>query len=324
MYKLWLERNLPAAYAPLLANAAVIIGCAADTPEDPFVALGEAEAIIAGARLRYNTGAMAHAPRLRVITRTGIGLDNVNLEDATAHGIAVCYTPDAPTISTAEHTIALMFAVAKQLKQHNLALEKGEKKDFFSSYSGLELYQAKLGIIGLGRIGGRVAYLGQALGMNVIGYDPFVGPERAAELGIGLVTTIEAVLEVADVVTVHVPLLPETHNLMNAARLARMKPGAILINAARGGLVDESALFDALSSGHLAGAGLDVFTVEPPPPDHPLLALENVLATPHIAGATLAGKDRLWQMAISQTLQVLRGEQPAHLVNPEVWPRLTT
>jgi D-3-phosphoglycerate dehydrogenase len=199
-------------------------------------------------------------------------------------------------------------------------LENCEKKDFFTNFSGLELYQARLGVIGLGRIGSRVAALGKAIGMHVSGYDPIVGPERAAELGIELVTEVDAVLDVADVVTIHIPLLPETRNLINAARLARMKPVAILINAARGGLVDEQALFDALSSGHLAGAGLDVFEVEPPPPDHPLLGLRNVVATPHIAGATLAGKDRLWQTAISQTLQVLQGEKPPHLINSGVWP----
>jgi phosphoglycerate dehydrogenase-like enzyme len=135
-----------------------------------------------------------------------------------------------------------------------------------------------------------------------------------------LAPTLEAILATADAVSLHLPLTPETHRLMNGERLALMKPGAILINAARGGLVDETALLDALERGHLQGAGLDVFEREPPAPDHPLLQRLDVVATPHIAGATIAGKDRVWQVAIQQALQVLRGERPPHLLNPAVWP----
>jgi D-3-phosphoglycerate dehydrogenase len=169
-----------------------------------------------------------------------------------------------------------------------------------------------------------VAILALALEMTVIGFDPFISAERAHEIGVELVSTLEEVLSVADIVSLHVPLTPETQGIISAERLARMKPGAILINAARGGLVDEAALLGALESGHLWGAGLDVFVSEPPAADHPLLARDDVVATPHIASATNAGKDRMWQAAIIQALQVLEGERPAHLVNPEVWPINTT
>ena len=158
--------------------------------------------------------------------------------------------------------------------------------------------------------------------MRVVAYDPYISKERAGELGIELVSSMAEALRVADVVSLHVPLTDETRHLINAQSLAAMKPGAYLVNTARGGLVDEKALIEALDSGHIHGAGLDVFDPEPPPPDHPLLQRDNVVATPHIAGASMQSKDRLWQQAIAQALQVLRGERPPNLLNPEVWSRV--
>lgn len=320
IYRFWFERTLPAAYAPLLEGVAIAVGAATETPETPYAALGTAQAIIAGGRLTYDARLMDLAPQLRVISRSGIGLNNVSIPEATARGVAVCNAPDAPTVSTAEHTIALMLAVAKQLKWCDQTLRRGDKADFFNDYAGLELRGTRLGLIGLGRIGSRVAKLALGFEMTVIGFDPLLSMERAQELGIERVSTVEEVLATAEIVSLHVPLTPETQGLMNAERLARMKPGAILINAARGGLVDEAALLAALENGHLRGAGLDVFASEPPAADHPLLGRDDVVATPHIASATNAGKDRMWRAAIIQALQVLAGERPAHLVNPEVWP----
>jgi D-3-phosphoglycerate dehydrogenase len=155
--------------------------------------------------------------------------------------------------------------------------------------------------------------------MKVIAFDPYISAERAGQLGVELLSTIEAVLRAADIVSLHLPLTTETQQLMNIERFAQMKPGAIFINAARGGLVDEAALLAALDNGHISGAGLDVFDKEPPPPDHPLLGRPDVVATPHIAGATEASKDRMWREAIAQALQLLRGQRPPNLVNPEVW-----
>jgi D-3-phosphoglycerate dehydrogenase len=324
MYRFWFERTLPAAYAPLLEGVAIAVGAATETPDAPYAALGTAQAIIAGGRLTYDARLMDLAPELRVISRSGIGLNNVSIPEATVRGIAVCNAPDAPTISTAEHAIALMFAVARQLKWCDRALQRGGKTDFFNDYDGLELRGTRLGLIGLGRIGSRVAKLALALEMTVIGFDPFISAEHAQEIGVELVSTVEEVLPMADIVSLHVPLTPETQGMINAERLARMKPGAILINAARGGLVDEAALLGALENGHLRGAGLDVFVSEPPSAEHPLLSRDDVVATPHIASATNAGKDRMWQAAIIQALQVLKGERPAHLVNPEIWPINTT
>jgi D-3-phosphoglycerate dehydrogenase len=279
----------------------------------------DADAIIASARVRYDAELMDRVPTLRVISRTGIGLDNISLADASERGIAVCHAPDGPTISTAEHAIALLLAVAKELPRTMDAL-RGGRGDFFNDYAGIELHGLRLGVVGLGQIGRRVATFAQALGMEVAAYDPFVAPEVAEALGVELAPELDALLAGADAVSLHAPLTAQTAKLIDRKRLATMKRGAILVNTARGGLVDEGALLEALRSGHLRGAGLDVFDPEPPEPDNELLRRSDVIATPHIAGATGAGKDRLWRIAIAQALQVLRGERPAGLVNPEMWP----
>ncbi|MSP12163.1 MAG: hydroxyacid dehydrogenase [Chloroflexi bacterium] len=322
MFRVWFERAVPPAYTAMLEGVALAIGPASATPASPLMALPEAQAIIAASRIRYDGALMDQAPLLRVISRTGIGFDNIAIADATARGIAVCNAPDGPTISTAEHTITLMLAVAKELKQVEGAMQRREKKDFFNDHNGLELYGLRLGVVGLGRIGSHVAKVALALGMEVVAFDPYISSERALGMGVEMLPTVEELLRTADIVSLHMPLTPATRHLINGARLAQMKTGAILINAARGGLVDETALIEALESGHIRGAGLDVFDPEPPHPDNPLLHRENVVATPHIAGVTTASKDRLWRTAITQALQVLRGARPAHLVNPEVWSRI--
>lgn len=319
MQRIWFERALPAEYAPLLGDIAVA-GWAGATPDEPFVALPGAHAIVAGSRYRYDGAVMDRSPELRVIARTGIGYDNIVVADATARGIAVCNAPDAPTISTAEHTITLLLAVARRLKRSQTDMHAGQIQDFFSAYTGLEVYGRCLGLLGLGRIGSRVAGIAQALGMRVLAYDPYIQDEQMARLGVEHAATFERVLREADFVSLHLPLTGETRHLINAETLAMMRPGAILINCARGSLVDEAALLDALNRGHLYGAGLDVWEREPPPPTHPFLGRDDIVATPHVASATAASKDRLWRSAITQALQVLRGERPPFLVNHEVWP----
>lgn len=320
MYRIWFERALPTAYAHLLNGVAEALGPASATADTPLVALQDAQAVIAAARIQYDGALMDQAPELRVIARMGIGVDNVDLAAATARKIAVCNVPDGPTTSTAEHTVMLILATVKQLPRMNQAWGSGRKIDFFNTYDGFEVYGLCLGLIGLGRIGAYVARVARALGMRVVGYDPFVSAENATELGVEVAPTLEAVLGVADIVSLHLPLTPATRHLVNAERLAQMKPGAYLINTARGGLVDEAALLDALERGHLRGAGLDVLDSEPPEPKNPLLSRDDVIVTPHIAGVTTASRERLWQMAIVQALQVLRGERPPHLLNPEIWP----
>jgi len=303
----------------LVEGLARPLGFALEGSSDPLAEISEADGIVASAKVVYDGALMDRAPALKVIARTGVGYDNISVPDATARGICVCYTPDAPTISTAEHAVALMLAAAKQLKRYNRAMVAQPMADHISSYYGLELYGRRLGLVGLGRIGARVAKVALALGMSVTAYDPFVTSARAAELDVELASTLEALLGEADVVSLHVPASPETRHMINAERLALMKPGAYLINAARGALVDEAALLHALESGRLSGAGLDVFDCEPPPADHPLLSRDDVIATPHLAGPSPAGRQRMWEGAISQALQVLRNERPVHLLNPDVW-----
>lgn len=316
MYRIWCERALPSQCASLIAGVATAV-----SPGDalPATAAG-ADGVIASSRVRYDGAFFDQFPTVRVVSRTGIGLDNISLPDATAHRVAVCYTPDAPTISTAEHTIALMLAATKHLKRCDRDLRRGQKTDYFGDFQGVELCGLELGLIGLGRIGKRVARIAAAFEMRVKAYDPLVTPDQASALGVELAVSVEDVLRTADIVSLHVPMTPATQNMLNAERLALMKPGAYLVNAARGGLVDQAALLAALESGHLHGAGLDVFPQEPPDPQSPLLHRDDVIATPHIAGATIAGKNRLWTIAITQALQVLRGERPESLANPEVWP----
>lgn len=322
MYRIWFERQLPPQFAQLLDNVAVVAGEGTATPESPLTNLPGAQAVIASSRIRYDGAFMDQFPSVRVISRTGIGLDNVSVPDATARRVAICYAPDSPTISTVEHAVTLMLAVCKHVKRCERDLKAPVRKDFFNDYQGMEVNGRCLGLMGLGRIGSRVAKIAMALGMQVVAYDPVTTAEQAAGLGIELLPSVEAVLKRADVVSLHVPLTDQTRHLLNAERLALMKPGAYLINTARGGLVDEAALLAALESGHLGGAGLDVFSKEPPDQASPLLHREDVIATPHIAGATPASKERLWRAAISQALQVLRGERPPNLANPEVWPMM--
>jgi D-3-phosphoglycerate dehydrogenase len=316
-HRIWFEREPPEIYHALLDGTAIIAG-SGERDSSPLSGIAGAHAVIASSRVQYDADFMDRAPVLRVISRTGIGLDNIRIPDATERGIAICHAPSAPTISTAEHAFALLLACAKALPETSRAMRAGPG-DFFNSYDGIELDGLCLGIVGLGQIGRRVARSAQAMGMRVVAFDPLLAPADASELGVTLCSTLEALLAEANAVSLHAPLTPGTIRLMDERRIGLMRPGAILINTARGGLVDETALAAALESGHLHSAGLDVFDVEPPHPDNPLLHRDDVIATPHIAGATGAGRDRLWRTAIAQALQVLARERPPGLANPEVW-----
>jgi D-3-phosphoglycerate dehydrogenase len=306
---------LPPKYQPLLDGIAEAAWAKDGALLD---GLPGAQAIIAGARVRYDAALMDQAPGLVVISRTGIGVDNIAIAEATARGIAVCNLPDGPTVSTAEHAIALILAITKHLKQIERALGEGGRQDFVPIYRGIELDKSQLGLVGLGRIGGRVAKIARGIGMTVVAYDPYISADQASELGVALAPSLDDLLRTSDVVSLHVPATATTRQIINSQSLATMKPGAYLINTARGSLVDEAALVQALDSGKLAGAGLDVFDKEPPPPDHPLLGRDNVITTPHVAGTNVASLDRMWRNAIAQAILVLQARRPPNLVNPEV------
>jgi D-3-phosphoglycerate dehydrogenase len=261
-------------------------------------------------------------PRLRVVARPGIGVDRIDLAAATERGILVLNTPDGPTESTAEHAIALMLSLTKGVAAGDRALRERQGWVGYGVLSaGLEASGATLGVVGLGRIGGRVAEIARALGMRVLAFDPYAAPSRAAALGVTLVDSLEQLLSSADIVSLHCPALPETHHLINGETLAAMRPGSYLINVARGTVVDEAALVEALRSGQLAGAGLDVFDPEPALAGNPLFSLPNAVCTPHIASYTDASVRRMRMMVCEQVAMALRGERPTELVNREVWGR---
>ncbi|MCX7939720.1 MAG: NAD(P)-binding domain-containing protein, partial [Thermoflexales bacterium] len=233
----------------------------------------EADALIVRSETKVDAEVIAHAERLRVIGRAGIGVDTIDVDAATRRGIIVMNTPQANTIATCEHTMAMMLALARNIPQADASLRRGEWTR--SKFIGVQLQGRVLGIIGFGRIGAQVARRAQAFGMEVIAYDPYVNEEAARAAKVALVS-LDELLAQSDFITLHSSLTPSSRGMINAEAIAKMKPGARLINVARGALVDTQALYEALVSGKLAGAALDVFEEEPPPADHPLLKLPNV------------------------------------------------
>ncbi|MEW5936192.1 MAG: hydroxyacid dehydrogenase, partial [Candidatus Thermoplasmatota archaeon] len=249
------------------------------------------------------------------IGRAGIGVDNIDVPAATARGIAVVNAPRSSTYSVAELAIGHMISLARGLSKGDRALREGRwlKKELL----GVELYGKTLGFIGAGRIGAEVAKRAQAFGMRTIAYDPYLPPEVAKEHKIEL-TDLESVLESSDFITIHALLTPETRGMVDARALGMMKPSAYIINCARGGIIDETALFKALRDGRIAGAALDVFENEPPT-ESPLLTLDNAVLSPHIGASTREAQERAGVMVAEDVLRALRGEKPSALVNPEVW-----
>jgi D-3-phosphoglycerate dehydrogenase len=264
--------------------------------------LDTADALIVRSAVQVNAPLLEHARKLRVIGRAGVGVDNIDLDAATRKGIAVMNTPGANAVAVAEHTLAMMLAMARQVGRANELMHAGkwEKK----SLQGTELRGKTLGIVGLGRIGMEVARRARAFGMNVIGHDPFVSPVVAKEQGIQL-GNLEDVYAVADYVTLHVGLTPQTTGMINADSLKKMKKGVRLINCARGELVDEAALAQALKQGHAAGAALDVF-VEEPLKNSPFTAMENVVLTPHIGGSTHEAQEAVGYQIALQVKEYLK------------------
>lgn len=250
--------------------------------------LKDCDGLIVRSETKVTADLLDETTSLRVIGRAGVGVDNIDVPAATIRGVVVMNAPDGNTITTAEHTIALLISLARSIPQANSSLKAGrwERKKFI----GVELQGKTLGIVGLGRIGRVVASRARALGMQIVAYDPFIATEQARDLEIELIP-LEDVYARADFLTVHTPLTAETRGLIDRDVLSKMKHGARLINCARGGLVDEDALYEALTSGSIAGAALDVFSEEPPPSDHRLLQLEQVIATPHLGASTTEAQE---------------------------------
>jgi D-3-phosphoglycerate dehydrogenase len=247
-------------------------------------AMRAADGMVVRSGTRVTTELLENPGKLRAIVRAGVGVDNIDVAAATRKGIVVMNTPGGNTVSTAEHTITMMMALARHIPTADASMHSGKWER--GKFVGTQLAGKTLGVVGLGRIGREVARRATGLDMKVVGYDPFLSPDKAAQLGIEAVSGLEQLLPRCDIVTVHTPLTDETRDLIGDKQLAMLRKGARILNCARGGIINEEALGEALKSGHIAGAALDVFVQEPPAADHPLLKLPNVVTTPHLGAST--------------------------------------
>ncbi|MGG1660988.1 phosphoglycerate dehydrogenase [Brevibacillus sp. NRS-1366] len=255
--------------------------------------------------------------RLKVIGRAGVGVDNIDLDAATSRGIVVVNAPDGNTVTTCEHTFAMMMSLARHIPQAYAKTVDGQWDR--KSFLGVELRNKTLGVLGLGRIGIELAKRAAAFGMTVIGYDPFLSEERASNLGIKL-ATVDTIIRTADFITVHTPLTNETHHMIAKPQFDVMKRGMRIINCARGGIIDESALVEALDEGIVAGAAFDVFEHEPPSPDHPFLRHPKIIVTPHLGASTVEAQENVAVDVSEQVIHILRQEPFKNAVNMPAFP----
>ena len=268
------------------------------TPEELIREMGGYEGLVIRSGTQVTSAVIEAAGRLKVIGRAGSGLDNVDLDAATRRGIVVMNTPGGNTVTTAEHTMALLLSLARAIPQATASVKAGrwEKQKFM----GVELYNKNLGVIGLGQIGGYVAKLAQGFMMNVIAFDPYLSEDRAKKMGIEQVT-LEDLFRRSDFISIHTPLTPETKNLINAQSIAKMKDGVRIVNCARGGIVNEADLYQALVAKKVAGAAFDVFEKEPADSQNPLLTLDNFICSPHLGAATTEAQENV-ALAIAEQI----------------------
>ena len=288
------------------------------SPEELLERIGEYDGLIIRSATKVTAEVVERAENLKAIGRAGIGVDNIDIEAATKRGIIVANAPESNTVAAAEHTLGLMLAAARRIPAADSSLRGGEWKR--SAFKGVEVSEKTLGLIGLGHVGAIVARGALGMGMRVLAYDPYVSEDRMRSMNVERAETTDEVFENSDFVSLHVPRTPQTLGLVNEDSLARMKPTAYLINVARGGIVDDAALAAALREGRLAAAGLDVFEGEPRV--HPdLLALDNVLLSPHIASATTNTRRAMTAVAVDNVLACFghgpHAGPPPNLLNPE-------
>lgn len=282
---------------------------------DFMEAVSRADCMLCGNDLKVDGQLLASAPRCRVIAKMGAGLDTVDIEAATRHGAIVYHTPGVNNESVADHTIAIMLGLARKIVYCHQSLL--DKRWEHTKIMGVELWRKTLGLVGLGAIGRSVALRAKGFDMKVVASDPYWPEEFANEHGIEQLA-LDELLRISDVVSIHSPLIPETRGLIDRQALKKMKSTAMLINAARGGIIVESDLYDALKANEIGGAGLDVFSQEPPL-DSPLLELPNVLLTPHTAAFTTDAMKRMDHGVVDQLMDYLDGRMPTHTVNPDVY-----
>ncbi len=277
-------------------------------------AIADADALMVRSATKVDAEALGASTRLQVVARAGVGLDNVDVAAATARGVMVVNAPTSNIVSAAEHACALLLSTARHIAAADASLRQGQWKR--SSYTGTELNGKTVGIVGLGKIGQLVAQRLAAFGVELVAYDPYIGKARAAQLGIELLD-LDDLLRVADVISIHLPKTPETLGLIGKDQLALTKPGVLIVNAARGGLVDEDALAEAVRSGHVGGAGIDVYVTEPTT-SSPLFELENVVVTPHLGASTEEAQDRAGTDVARSVQLALAGEFVPDAVNVQI------
>lgn len=283
--------------------------------EDLLEKIRDADALLVRSKTKVTKEVIDSGKKLKVVGRAGVGVDNIDLNAATQRGIVVVNAPEASTITVAEHTMAMMLSLARNIPfaDGSLKAKVWDKKRFM----GMELRGKTLGIIGLGRIGSQVATRAKAFGMQIVGYDPYISEKTVKSIGAELVN-LSQLLRRADFITLHVPLTDKTRGIIGKKEIGKMKDGVFLINCARGGIVDEDALYEGLKSGKIAGAGIDVFKKEPPF-DSPLLKLNNVIVTPHLGASTEEAQRNASTIAAGEVIKVLKNEAPKNVVNMPVF-----
>jgi len=316
MPRVLIADKLSPAAVDIFRNRGVDFDIKTGLPKDELIAIiGDYDGIAIRSGAKLDKDVIAAAGKLQVIARAGIGVDNVDIPAATAKGIVVMNTPFGNSITTAEHAIAMMFALARQIPAADASTQAGKWEK--NRFMGVELYAKTLGLIGAGNIGGIVADRALGLKMKVVAYDPFLSPERAVEMGVEKVE-LEDLLARADVITLHTPLTDKTRNILSAENLAKTKKGVLIVNCARGGLVDEKALRELLDNGHVGGAGFDVF-VEEPAKENPLFGSDKVVATPHLGASTNEAQENVaLQVAEQMSDYLLTGAVTNALNSPSI------
>lgn len=292
--------------------------------EELLKEIKDADGLIVRSGTKVTAELIAAADKLKVVGRAGSGLDNVDTPAATRRGIVVMNTPGGNTVTTAEHTLSMICSMVRRIPQATVSMKNGkwEKEKFM----GVELYNKVLGIVGVGQIGGYLSKLAQGIGMSVVAFDPYLAQERAEKMGVSMVD-LDELFRRADIISMHTPLTPETKGIINAQAIAKMKPGVLIVNCARGGIVNEADLVEALKTKRVAAAAFDVFDEEPVKPDHPLLALDNFICTPHIGASTNEAQENVAigiaeQIVDYFTKGVAKGAVNIPSIAPELLPRL--
>ncbi len=294
------------------------------SPSELISIIGEYEGLVVRSATRVTAEVVNAAKKLRVVGRAGAGLDNIDVPSSTKKGVVVMNTPGGNTVTTAEHAIAMLLSLVRMIPQATASTKGGKWEK--NRFTGQEFYNKTLGIVGMGRVGGHVAKLGQGLLMNVLAFDPYLSQENAQKMGVELVS-LDEIYRRSDFITIHTPLTAETKNLIGAEAINKMKNGVLIVNCARGGIVDESALYEGLKSKKIGGAAFDVFVQEPVDAQNPLLTLDNFVCTPHLGASTMEAQENV-ALAIAEqivdylTKGVIRNAANFPSVSPDVLPKL--